>query len=62
MTVTLKENHVSKISNIRWNKYYAKKQEAMAEKITKMLAKAKIVVDPKVPMVIAKGLIQRPKK
>ena len=56
------ENHVSKISNIRWNKYYANKQEAMAEKIAKMLAKAKLVVDPRVPMTIAKELIQRPKK
>lgn len=58
----MKDNHVSKISNIRWDKYYAQKQADLADKITKMLSKAKLVVDPKVPMVIAKGLIQRAKK
>ena len=53
---------ISKISNIRWDKYYAKKQHEMADKIAKIFAKSKIVVDPKVPMIIAKGLVQRKKK
>ena len=53
---------ISKISNIRWDKYYSKKQHEMADKIAKILSKARLVVDPKVPMAIAKGLVQRKKK
>lgn len=54
-------NHVSKISNIRWDKYYADKQKAMAEKLAKVLTKSKVSFDEKVPMIIAKTLIQRKK-
>jgi hypothetical protein len=54
-------NHVSKISNILWDKYYAKKQEALAEQLTKVLAKSKVSFDPKVPMIIAKTIIKRKK-
>lgn len=54
-------NHVSKISNIRWDKYYADKQKALAEKLTKVLTKSKIPFDEKVPMIIAKTLISRKK-
>lgn len=53
------DKHVSKISNIRWDKYYAKKQADLADKITKVLVKAKINFDEKVPMIVAKTLIKR---
>ena len=54
-------NHVSKISNIRWDKYYADKQKALADKLAKVLTKSKVSFDEKVPMIIAKTLISRKK-
>ncbi len=54
-------NHVSKISNIRWDKYYADKQKALADKLAKVLTKSKIPFDERVPMIIAKTLISRKK-
>jgi len=54
-------NHVSKISNIRWDKYYANKQQTLADKLAKVLTKSKVPFDEKVPMIIAKTLIQRKK-
>lgn len=56
-----KVNHVSKISNIRWDKYYADKQKALADKLAKVLTKSKVSFDEKVPMIIAKTLISRKK-
>ena len=55
----MKDNHVSKISNIRWDKYYAEKQKDMADKIAKVLVKAKVSFDEKVPMIVAKTIIKR---
>lgn len=54
-------NHVSKISNIRWDKYYADKQKALADRLAKVLTKSKVSFDEKVPMIIAKTLISRKK-
>lgn len=61
-SVVKKVQDVSKISNIRWDKYYAKKQQELADKIAKGLAKSKVECDAKIPMLVAKMLISRKKK
>lgn len=57
-----KVQDVSKISNIRWDRYYAKKQHELADKIAKGLSRSKIEFDAKIPMAIAKILVFRKNK
>jgi len=47
--------------NNRWDKFYAKKQVEMASTIVKILNKSKVQYHIDLPLIIAKGLIQRKK-